>query len=220
MNWKATHSVFVTTNYMPRVDESDHGTWRRLALVSFPHRYRKPHEAIETQSDRPADPRLRDRVRDGEDGQHEAVLAWLVEGAVRWDQNGRQMPEPPASVVEATAAWRRSADLLLRYLDDNLVFDPEAHVMSTELYEDFTVWLREHGHVVWTDQNFTARLAQHPEIVAKGVEKKRGVRPSRQRPSRRHVRLAEGSQREVPATYAAWLGIRFRTLADDQVDAR
>ena len=26
ITWRATHSLFVTTNYLPRVDESDHGT--------------------------------------------------------------------------------------------------------------------------------------------------------------------------------------------------
>ena len=45
--WTPSHTIFVTTNYLPRVDESDHGTWRRLALVRFPYRYRRPHEEIE-----------------------------------------------------------------------------------------------------------------------------------------------------------------------------
>ena len=32
VSWQVTHTIFVTTNYLPRIDESDHGTWRRLAL--------------------------------------------------------------------------------------------------------------------------------------------------------------------------------------------
>lgn len=216
VNWRATHTVFVTTNYLPRVDESDHGTWRRLALVEFSHRYRKAGEALET-GDLLGDPGLRQRLRAGRDGQHEAVLAWLVEGAVRWYQDGLPMPEPPASVLEATAAWRRSADLLLRYRDDRLVFDPDAHVMSADLYEDFTDWLKEHGHAVWTDQNFTARFIQHPEVTANGVEKKPGIRKSRpglsRRPSRRDW-TGSGLQK-IPQQYHAWLGIRFRDPDED-----
>ena len=46
--WTPRHTIFVTTNYLPRVDESDHGTWRRLALVEFPYRYRKPQGDRET----------------------------------------------------------------------------------------------------------------------------------------------------------------------------
>jgi putative DNA primase/helicase len=215
VNWKATHSVFVTTNYRPRVDESDHGTWRRLALVEFPHRYRKPHEAIEAQSDLPADPGLRDRVRRGEDGQHEAVLAWLIAGAVRWYQNGRTMPEPPASVLEATLAWRKSVDLLLRFYDDRLVFDAEAHVISKELYEDFTDWLKDHGHAGWTDQNFTARFGQHPEVTAHGVQKKLIRSTAPQTLSRRPRPSWHTGSEPAPERYRAWLGVRFRTPADD-----
>ena len=95
VTWKPTHTVFVTTNYLPRVDESDHGTWRRLALVEFPYRYRQAHEADQTNFDRVGDPNLRERLRRGGDGQHEAVLAWLVAGAVKWYRDGQRMPWTP-----------------------------------------------------------------------------------------------------------------------------
>jgi phage/plasmid-associated DNA primase len=39
IEFAATHSLFVTTNYVPVVSETDHGTWRRLALFTFPYRY-------------------------------------------------------------------------------------------------------------------------------------------------------------------------------------
>ena len=170
----------------------------------------RPTSRSRRSRDRPGDPGLRERLRGGEDGQHEAVLAWLIDGAVRWYRNGQTMPEPPASVVEATAAWRRSADVLLRYCDDRLVFDTEAHVMCRELYEDFTDWLKEHGHVVWTDQNFSARFGQHPEVTANGVEKKKesGRPPAKTFPPT--APLGDAA-RDVPEQYAAWLGVRFRT---------
>jgi putative DNA primase/helicase len=34
--FSTTHSLFITSNYRPRIDEVDHGSWRRLALVRFP----------------------------------------------------------------------------------------------------------------------------------------------------------------------------------------
>ena len=61
-----THTMFVTTNYLPRVDESDHGTWRRLVLVDFPHRYRKADEPVETHVGPAGRPRLAvSRLRHG-----------------------------------------------------------------------------------------------------------------------------------------------------------
>lgn len=54
-SWKPTHTIFETTNYLSRIDESDHGTWRRLALVEFPYRYRQHHEECPTGLDRVGD---------------------------------------------------------------------------------------------------------------------------------------------------------------------
>ena len=215
VTWKPSHTVFVTTNYLPRVDESDHGTWRRLALVDFPYRYRKADEPIETKWDLAGDPTLRERVRLGRDGQHEAVLAWLIEGAVKWHRNSQVMPQAPASVRKATAAWRGTSDLLLRYMHDTLVFDGARHVMSIELFEDFRLWLTANGHVAWSDQSFTARLSQHPKALANEVEKKPKVRPSRPGLSR-HRGGGLDSLKPPPRQFSAWLGIRFRTPDDDE----
>jgi P4 family phage/plasmid primase-like protien len=209
--WTATHTMFVTTNYLPRVDESDHGTWRRLALVDFPFRYRKPHEILLTDTDRPGDPGLRDRMRRGGDGRSEAVLSWLIKGAVNWYHNERMMPPAPPSVLEATHEWRRCSDLLLRYMEDHLVFDANAHVMARELFVDFTWWLKANGHVGWTDQNFSSRLAQHPDVLAAGVGKKRGVRSACPGLSRHR-----NYEFIAPKQYAAWMGLRFRVPEDAQ----
>jgi P4 family phage/plasmid primase-like protien len=214
VDWNATHTPFITTNYLPRVDETDNGTWRRLMLVDFPYRYRKPHEEIESGNDRKGDPGLRDRVRHGAD-QHEAALAWLVEGAKRWYATDRVMPEPPAAVKESTQLWRDGVDLLGRWLDDSQEFDPTRHVMSVEAFEDFTKWLGASGNRQWSDQTFTARLSQHPKAEQNGVIKKRGVRSSEQgtilsrRPGGSCVVV-------VPKQYTAWLGLKFRqpNLAD------
>jgi putative DNA primase/helicase len=46
VTWDTTHSLFVSTNYRPRVEETDHGTWRRLALIAFPYTYRRDGEAL------------------------------------------------------------------------------------------------------------------------------------------------------------------------------
>jgi putative DNA primase/helicase len=209
--WKPSHTIFVTTNYLPRVDESDYGTWRRLALVDFPYRYRKAHESKQTAFDRVGDPTLRQRVRLGADGRQEAVLAWLIDGAVKWYRNGQVMPQAPGSVEEATAAWRGTSDLLMRYMNDNLVFDGKAYVMSVELFEDFNAWLNANGHVPWSDQSLSARLGQHPEALAHRVEKKPKVRASRPGLSRHR-----GGGKPPPQQFSAWLGIRFRTPDDDE----
>ena len=207
--WKPTHTPVVTTNYLPRVDESDDGTWRRLLLLEFPFRYRAKGENGQTPVNRTVDPTLRERLRRGADGQREAVLAWLVAGAVQWHRDSQVMPAEPLCVLEATQRWRRNSDLLLRYIDDCVVFDSASHVVATELFAHFNLWLKNSGHREWSDQSFSNRLGQHSEVVTHGVEKKRGIRFTRPGLSRPPRFLATGGELR-PDAFTAWLGLRFQ----------
>ena len=212
VSWHASHSLFVTTNYAPRVDESDHGTWRRLAMLVFPYRYRKSWESIETPYDLRGDPGLRHRLRHPDKERAEAVVAWLVEGAIKWYRNGKVMPAPPKSVFDATKEWRKGADLLLQYVEDNLVLDAERHIRAVDLFGDFTKWLQEHGHRVWTDKKFGDRLEQHPNVTGVYRERVRATTPGL---SRKRGKRSDLSVEPVPDRYWAWVGLRYREVGDD-----
>jgi P4 family phage/plasmid primase-like protien len=216
VTFDATHSLFINTNFRPTVEETDHGTWRRLALVSFPYRFRKPHEAVEKANDRIGDPGLRERSRNSPQVR-EAALAWLIEGARMWYENDRTMPEPPASVVADTRAWRGETDLVMAYLDDRIVIDPASHVLSMELLDDFNDWLKARRHPAWSDKTFISRLDGHEDVRDHGVElKKMRAQSGLSRPPlRTSIWGMEPQPSATAATYRAWKGLRFRTTADD-----
>src|SRR5690606_10180957 len=88
VSWETTHSLMATTNYEVQLDAVDHGTWRRLALVRFPYRFDG------SDPDRPGDPTLKSRVLT-DPAIHRAALAWIVEGARRWYENGKVIPKAP-----------------------------------------------------------------------------------------------------------------------------
>lgn len=217
VTFDATHSLFLSTNHRPNVEESDHGTWRRLILVRFPYRFRKPHEALEDANDRHGDPALRDRCKTDPEV-WAAALAWLVEGARKWYAAGKVMPQPPATVERDTRQWRTESDLVLGYLDDRLAADPGSHVMATELLGDFNTWLEAKGHRPWADKTFAARFGGHDEMGALRVEKKKiRARPGLSRPPYRGPSWgAAPAGQTLPAVYHAWAGIRF--LADDEAE--
>lgn len=160
----ATHSLFLTTNYSLNVTETDTGTWRRLAVVQFPFTY---SAALSGDGVRTPDPELRQRLEDSPDGQHEAVLAWVVSGAMRWYAEG--IPAMPASVVEDTEEWRAESDPIHAYVRDRLTFDPMAVIPSTELFDDFNNWLLANGMRPWSVKTFSARFQGHHEVSTRGV---------------------------------------------------
>jgi putative DNA primase/helicase len=61
--FQASHSLFSTTNYIPVVNETDQGTWRRLNLLCLPYSFRKPGEPLHSDNDRVGDPTLKGRIR-------------------------------------------------------------------------------------------------------------------------------------------------------------
>jgi P4 family phage/plasmid primase-like protien len=214
VTFDATHSLFLSTNHKPNVEESDHGTWRRLMLVTFPYRFRKEHEPIEGPNDRAGDPTLRERAK-GDPDVLSAALAWLVEGARRWYEGGRIMPAPPETIVRDTRAWRAESDLITSYLDDRIAMDADSHVLAVELLDDFNGWLKDRGHTAWSDKTLAARLEGHDDIATRRIEKKKiRARSGMSRPP-----ISGGWDRKVyPAAtasvYTAWLGLRFATDAD------
>ena len=94
VTFDATHSLAITTNDRPQVEEVDDGTWRRLDLVCFPFTYRAPGQELRSDRDCHGDPGLRDRLLTSPKAQ-QAVLRWLVDGARAWYAADRVMPLSP-----------------------------------------------------------------------------------------------------------------------------
>lgn len=216
VTFDAMHSLFVSSNYRPIVEETDHGTWRRLALVVFPYRFVAPPGVPENEHDRRGDPGLRERLKFGLDGQHEAVLAWLVEGATRWYRQKRVMAPAPITVETDTHEWRKDSDVVLSYIDERLVFDARTFVMSSELLDDVNEWLRRHGQHEWSAKLLASRLGGHAEVTRQRVTQDRRRRTDEGLSRRPRSSVFEPVSAPVPARFRAWLGVRFRTADDDE----
>ena len=210
VEWEATHSLFLSTNYLPVVEETDHGTWRRLLLLKFPYKFLKPHQSPSGPTELPGDAGLRRRVEKGK-RQQQAVLAWLVEGAGRWYAADQVMPEPPDQVEQNTRAWRADSDLILGYWSERIEPDHDSHIMSADLFEDFTTWLRSRGHQQWSDKTLVARFGGHDETQRWKVERKKVRRKMGDIGlSRPPVAGSGWEARPTPQTsYQAWVGLRF-----------
>jgi P4 family phage/plasmid primase-like protien len=213
MTFPASHSLFATTNYVPRVDETDHGTWRRLALLKFPYTFRKKNELLIAATDRRGDPGLKSRIREGATGQHDAIVTWAVEGAMQVATDGAAALASPPAVVTDTLAWRAAADRILGYWTERLIADPDRCVLVGELLVDFNAWLRGNGHCDWSKETFAQKFGGHSETVKHGVES---------RTTRKLEGLTRptglGTAQATPAQARVWSGVRYRTPAEQYGD--
>lgn len=200
--FSATHSLFVSTNFVPRVTETDHGTWRRLELIKFPYTYRKPSEGAAGEFERAGEPGLRERLIAGADGQHEAALAELVEHARRWYERGKVQRPPSAEVVRDTREWRNAEDVLAGYFEDNLIEDAGRYVIFEELVHDFNGMLLSKNKQPWDIRTVSDRMDGNGNLPS--FEKKR-IRSSKKGLSR--PGSADGTP--LPAQVTALLGLAF-----------
>lgn len=203
ITWEATHTLVLTTNYLPQVAETDHGTWRRLARVPFPFKFTAgepsaPHE-------RQGDPGLRSRMNGRR--QREALLSWLVSGSMDWYGAGKVLPQPPSEVRDATDEWRGESDMVVRFWSDRLVADPDSHVMANELSAELNAFLTSLDKAKWGSNIVADRFGLHDLTVRRGVEKRQVRKNS-------GLSRAEGSTLPVPVRYSAWVGVRFATDAE------
>lgn len=168
VEWDPTHSLMVTTNHDVQIPETDHGTWRRLALVEFPFTFGGPN------ANRPKDDTLRDRIRDGEDGQWEAALAWVVAGAVRFYRDGLERErDTPERVMCDTRAWQFRANHPARFIDEALVYtgDERECVRSPEVYRMFCLWMEAQGYRRLNEKTFWERAQAHGVFIKAGVKR-------------------------------------------------
>lgn len=215
VTFRTTHALFGSTNYLPIVAETDHGTWRRLSLVEFRMSFVETKAEIVSPNHRLGDPSLRELF---EAGPSAAVLAWLVEGARRWYAAGRQMKRAapiPKIVTRDTRAWRMDADPVMGYVAERLRRDDQSAVTTVDLAADFNAWLEHRGHKPWSLQTINSRFGGHTDF--EGIERKRVRFGLTMKPSR--PAAAAFGLRPIPPSTQAWVGVRFAVEADAETDA-
>lgn len=131
ISFTPTHTLFLLTNDRPSVKGDDSSFWERLLLVSFELTFvtREPIESHE----RPANRFLRRQL----EKEYPGILAWLVRGTLRWQEQGL---DPPPMVQQAAKAYRRNEDLVGLFIEECCYIDPRAETQAKDLYDVFTVW--------------------------------------------------------------------------------
>jgi P4 family phage/plasmid primase-like protien len=205
--FQASHSLLTTTNYVPVVNETDHGTWRRLQLLKFPFVFRKPGQPLEGDTDRRGDPTLKHRIEHNTSNQHDAIVTWVVDGSVKWYANPDTALLPTTRVAADTRAWRADADRILGFWDERLIASDDHSILTTDMLDEFNRWLKSNGHNEWSKELFGPRFAQHTETVRYRVTATRTRQPGIV--SRPPMALSP-----VPLIPRVYRGVRFQTLSD------
>lgn len=138
--------LWLCANHAPKVRADDTAIWRRILKLPFEH--------IVPEGER--DPEVKATLKNP-DIAGPAILAWAVQGCLRWQEYGLAIPE---IVKQATAAYRKEMDILEAFIEDCCLIQPGVSVSKKDLYNEYKRWCEEAGEKAEGKINFGKRLSE------------------------------------------------------------
>lgn len=146
--------LWLSANHRPLVDDRDDALWRRIREIPFDVRIPEAQR----------DPRMKAALR-GDPDERAAVLAWAVEGCLRWQAEGLR---PPESVVAATLAYRSSMNPITNFIAEECIRDCGARSKLDELYRSYASWAN--GSAEMGQRTFALRLKEEGFVQHRDAE--------------------------------------------------
>jgi len=124
-------TLWLAANNKPRVSDNNSPVWRRILQLPF--------EEVIPESER--DLKIKRELRTP-DISGPAVLSWMVNGCLAYQEKGLQVPE---AVREKTEEYRQESDPLKDFIDECCVIGDNQMVAKGTLYEKYCQWHEESG---------------------------------------------------------------------------
>lgn len=142
--------LWISGNHKPEIRGADDGIWRRVLLV--PWNVQIPTDEVDGQ--------LPARLREERDG----ILAWLVEGALAYLNDGLQVP---TSVLAATDEYRMQSDPMREFLmtECRVTGSDGDRIKSTELRDAFNAWMMAQAERPWTTNTVGKRVRDRSGVI-------------------------------------------------------
>jgi len=130
-NFTPTHKLFLYTNHVPAGLTRDYALTKRLLFLQYPLKY--VDNPVE-ENERQRDPELPAKLLEEAPG----ILAWLVEGCLRWQQQGLAPPDKIRSDVEQL---RLLQDNFGRFFEENMTeSETDIPVLFAEICARYKDW--------------------------------------------------------------------------------
>ena len=135
--------AWIATNHKPTMTGTDTGIWRRIRLIPFARTFAPAEQ----------DHELADTLR----GEAAGILAWLVEGCRKWQDEGLHAP---ALVESATNEYRTESDTMGQFIEERCTLARELSGAAADLYRTYTAWADENGFRPMTSRSLGLALKE------------------------------------------------------------
>jgi putative DNA primase/helicase len=145
--FRMTQKHIIVGNHKPRLRGGDPAIARRLVLVPFEQKFEGAKR----------DRQMLDKLK----AEAPAILAWIVRGAVRWHQEGLQVPQ---RVRDAGAEYLADHDDVALWMDECCTRGPDAQCRASDAYASFAAWKKARGEHAQSLTSWGARISAIPGI--------------------------------------------------------
>jgi putative DNA primase/helicase len=149
--FKAQGKLWITTNHRPMI--TDDAMWRRIRPIPWTH--------IPENSD----PDLKAYLSDPEGGLP-AVLAWAVEGAIKYLNSQARDPLGWCTAVsEAADMYKKNEDRLGMFLEEETKESEDGAIFVKDLFQIYRRWSEDRGEKHLSTIRFTRKLQDRGEDI-------------------------------------------------------
>ena len=134
-------TLIIVGNHKPGLRSVDEAIRRRFHLIPFNVTIRREER----------DPELGDKLK----AEWPGILQWCIVGCIAWQEQGLN---PPAAVIDATAAYLEAEDATAAWIEDECERDPNAWERTTNLFSAWRSWADRTGEYAGAQKRFVLNL--------------------------------------------------------------
>ena len=133
--------IFLATNSLPQINNTDHGIWRRIQAIPF----NRTFSAEEHDKD----------LSVNLTAEFPGILNWAIQGCSDWQQQGLN---PPQVVFEQVSAYKTQMDSIAQFVEQECSLAAEAKYPASRLYEDYRHYCQVLGRKPQSNNAFKKAL--------------------------------------------------------------
>ena len=142
--------LWLATNSLPQINNSDHGIWRRITAIPFNRTFSASEQ----------DKGLTGKLL----AELPGILNWAIAGCLDWQENGLQAP---TIVQDQVAEYRSSMDSISEFLQEECAISSEHSCTATQLYAAYRTWCVSIGKRAKTKTAFKRAIGGIQDVYQK-----------------------------------------------------
>ncbi len=158
INFRPQALYWIPGNYLPIIEGTDEGIWRRIIVIPFD--YSVPSDKEVTFSE------LLTLFK----SEYSGILNLALKGYKMYQEEGLN---PPLCVENALNTYRYNSDLFRDFLNECCEIDKNKKCIAKELYQEYREYASTNGNTALSNQKFYQRLEEEFDILK---EKRSGGR--------------------------------------------